>query len=273
MKRLLKTLSSVVLTASILLATISCSTTSDQTSNQTPTCSHQWTSATCTTPQTCSKCNSTNGKALGHNGKWSEWDIDYYDAVNSRELICTKCEEVVETQESPVTSFVNGRNFIIYPYAFAKRFEESSSRLNDIDYCTESHYTYGSFILDKENYVYYRIQDVNYNYIDIGMMSFTASNGKTISAINEWSENSFDCINILIEYSSDVSAVVYSTILAIDPNIGYSEAADVGQEVVDNIAIVTSDINEEDFQGINYNGINYLLYRNGKYHYLVISVI
>ncbi len=105
------------------------------------------------------------------------------------------------------------------------------------------------------------------------MMSFAAPNGKTVPISKNHSENCFNCINILIEHSYDVSAVVYSTILAIDPDIGYSEAADVGQEVVDNIAIVTSDINEEDFQGINYNGINYLLYRNGKYHYLVISVI
>lgn len=234
---------------------------------------HIWIDANCVDPKTCQICDTTEGKASGHtSGEWSEWHIDYDEAVNLRTITCTKCEEVIETQEEPISSFINGEYFTIYPYAFADRFEESSSRLNGIDYSTKSEYAYDMPTYDEENYVYYRIQDKNDDYTDIGIMSFTDPNGKTISVINDFSENSFDCINILIEDSYDVSAVVYAAILAIDPGIGYSEAADVGQEVVDSIAIAVGELNVEDFQGISFNGINYLLYRDREYHYLVISI-
>ena len=35
----------------------------------TPGCSHQWSTATCTQPQICSRCGATNGTALGHTWK------------------------------------------------------------------------------------------------------------------------------------------------------------------------------------------------------------
>lgn len=234
---------------------------------------HTWINPTCVDPKTCHVCGATEGEALGHQGsESSEWDIDYDEATNVQEYRCTICEEMIEIQSEPVTTFISGGYFTIYPNAFADRFEESSSRLNGIDYSIKSEYEYGMPTYDEENYVYYRIQDKNDDYADIGIMSFTDPNGSTVSVINDFSENSFDCINILIEESYDVSAVVYTAILAIDPDIGYSEAADVGQTIVDSIAIAVGDINEEDFQGINYNGINYLLYRDREYHYLVLSI-
>ncbi len=158
MKTLLKTVLFIVLSVSLLLCAVSCDKESDPTSNpnqtSTPTCSHQWLDANCTKAKRCWLCSETIGVALGHNGEWSEWDIDYYDAVNTRELTCTKCEEVVETQEEPVTTFINGRYFTIYPYAFAQRFEESSSQLNGIDYYAETEYSDDMLFFDEENYVY-----------------------------------------------------------------------------------------------------------------------
>ncbi len=67
----------------------------------------------------------------------------------------------------------------------------------------------------------------------------------------------------LIANGSDVPAVVYSTILAIDLGIEYSKAADVGQEVVDNIGALSKD------KGIEHNGIRYLLYKDSQYYYLL----
>ena len=37
--------------------------------NTTPTCTHEWKAATCTAPKTCSKCNATEGSAAGHSWK------------------------------------------------------------------------------------------------------------------------------------------------------------------------------------------------------------
>lgn len=233
---------------------------------------HEWEEATCTTPKKCSVCGETDGETIAHKGsESSEWDIDYDNATKVQKYCCTVCKEIIEIQSERVTTFVNGNQFVIYPAAFASRFEDSSSRLNNIDYYTKSETAYDSYIYDEDNSIFYRIQDENDDYNDIGMISFSDEKHKTLSVIDNYSENSIVNINILIEDSYDVSAVVYSAILAIDPGIGYSEAADVGQEIVDNIAIEVGDIDEAVFKGITYNGINYLLYKDREYHYLIIT--
>lgn len=222
---------------------------------------HTWLDATCTEPKTCKICDKTEGKALGHKGsELSEWDTDYDNATKIQEYHCTICDESIVIQSVPITTFVNGNRFTIHPAAFADRFEDSSSRLKNIDYYAKSEYDPYAFY-DENNTIFYRIQDKNDDYKDIGMMSFSKPDGKTVAVMNNYTENCIGNILILIEDSWDVSAVVYSAILAIDPDISYSEAADVGQIIVDNI--------NTDF---DYNGINYLLYKDTKYHYLIISI-
>ncbi len=50
--------------------------------NAAPTCEHEWTEATCTTPKTCKKCSATEGKPLGHN---------FADATCESPKTCTLC--------------------------------------------------------------------------------------------------------------------------------------------------------------------------------------
>lgn len=233
---------------------------------------HDFIEATCTEPQKCLNCDKTEGKALEHDSKWREVNINYRDTTCTKELYCNKCKNVIKTKTEPLTTFVNNGCFSIYPDAFVERFEESSKQLNDIDYCTSIEYKYDAPVYYEDNYIYYRIQDRNNDYSDIGLISCSDVDGNTIAWMNGYTANYMECINILVEDSYDVSAVVYATILAIDPGIDYNEAAVVGQEIVDNIAIAVGEINVEDFQGINYNGINYLLYMDRKYHYFVISI-
>lgn len=237
-------------------------------------CEHNWVGGSCTEVAVCDICGKEAETPAGHKiGEWSEWDVNYDEAVNVREKICTVCEEVIDTETEDVTTFVNGNHFTIYPNAFADRFEASSSRLNNIDYYTNSETKYDSYTFDEDNTIYYRIQDKNNDYNDIGIISFSDSNNKNLSVEDDFNESCIEYINILIEDSHDVSAVLYSAILAIDPNIDYSVAADIGQKVVDNLAIAVGDINEEEFKGVDYNGINYLLYRNREYHYIIIRPI
>lgn len=237
-----------------------------------PTCEHSWMSATCTKPKTCSKCDLEEGKPLGHDvGEWSDWNLDHDEVVKVRKKTCSQCEEVVDTETVKVDSFIEENCFSIHPNGFADRFDEQSSRLNGIDYYSKSEYNEYAFF-DENNTVFYRIQDKNNNYKNIGIYSFTKPNGETVPVMNEFSENTFSTINILIEKSYDVSAVIYSTILAIDPKIGYSEAADVGQDVLDSLALKSGEINLKEFKGIDYNGIHYLLYKDHLYHYLIVSL-
>ena len=111
--------------------------------------------------------------------------------------------------------------------------------------------------------MFYRIQDKNNDYKDIGMISFNKPDGSKVPISDDFQEDCIECINVLIANGSDVPAVVYSTILAIDPGIEYSKAADVGQEVVDNIGALSKD------KGIEHNGIRYLLYKDSQYYYLL----
>ena len=62
--------------------------------------SHEWIEATCTTPKICSKCNETEGEALGH--------IEVVDAAKAATCTatgltegshCSVCEEVFVAQE------------------------------------------------------------------------------------------------------------------------------------------------------------------------------
>ncbi len=236
------------------------------------TCNHDWTESTCTSPKACLLCGDTEGEALEHNvSENNEWNIDYDKAVNIKELTCSRCEEVVETQEEPITTFIERKCFTIYPYAFANRFEESSSRLKNIDYSTKSEYTYDMPTYDEENYLYYRIQDKNDDYSDVGLISFTKPNGNTISAMDDFSEDSFDSMNILIENASDVSAVVYTTILAIDPAIDYDEAAKVGQAIVDDVQDLRL-VDDDYIDSIDKNSISYALCKDRNYHYLLVSI-
>lgn len=212
--------------------------------------------------------------ANGHqNTEWSEWDADYDEAVKVRENLCLDCEQIIDSESIEVTTFVENNLFTIHAAGFADRFDEQSARLNNIEYHSEYEYNENKSFYAEDNTVFYRIQDKNNNYSDVGMYSFNDAEGKQVARMNNYSQNIISCINILVEDSYDVSAVVYSAVLAIDPGIGYSEAADVGQKIVDSIAIAVGDIDESDFCGVDYNGINYLLYRDRDYHYLIIKPI
>ena len=50
--------------------------------SSTAVCTHVWTEATCTAPQTCSICGATQGEALGH---------DWADATCTEPQTCTRC--------------------------------------------------------------------------------------------------------------------------------------------------------------------------------------
>ena len=237
-------------------------------------CDHNWINGSCTKAPECDVCGEVAESPLGHTeGDWSEWDIDYDEAVNVRKKCCIVCEEVIESETEDVESFVNDNGFIIHPAGFANRFEEQSTRLKNIEYKVEQEYNENISFHNEENTVFYRLKDRKNNYSDIGIISFNKNDGTTVPISNNHSENCIGEINILIEDNYDVSAVVYSAILAIDPKISYNDAADVGQKVVNSIAIAVGEINDSDFKGIDYNGVNYLLYRDQEYHYLIIKPV
>ena len=206
----------------------------------------------------------------GHkNTKWSAWDTDYNNLVMVKEKLCLDCEQIIDKETVDVTDFIENDIFTIHAAGFADRFDKQSARLNGIEYYSESEYKNNDSFYDEDNTVFYRIQDKKNNYNEIGICSFNKTKGKLVARMDEYEENIISCINILISDYSEVTAVIYSSILAIDPNIEYSEAADVGQKIVDNI--ILGEIDESNFKGIDYNNINYVLYRDHEYYYLIIK--
>lgn len=204
---------------------------------------------------------------VGHqNSEWSEWDNDYDKAVKVREICCTKCGVIIETETEDITSFIDGDHFIFHPHALKDRFDDSSNGINGYSFYSKQTYDENKLFFDEDNTVFYEIQDKENNYAKIGMYSFSKGNDISVPISEAYTEGCSKGINVLIEDASDVSAVVVAMVMAIDPKLSYSESFDVAQNIVDNVG---------DMEGFTYNSINYLLYKANdypRYHYVLITI-
>lgn len=186
---------------------------------------------------------------------------------NSGWLEITPTTAVEEEKES----FVVDGCFTITADDFADAFEEAFDGINGYTFEIKADVDDTKSFMDVDNYVYYRIvDDENYDR-DVGMISFTKPNGKTLHISEEYSSNCWNSLNMLIEEADDVSAAVVATVFAVDPGIGYSEAFDVAQSIVDSISFYTGNV--DDLEIVNYNDVQYVLYRDSDYHYLLVSAI
>jgi len=99
-------------------------------------CEHEWVAATCETPKTCSKCNETEGVALGHTP--GDWQITEAAAINNpgtREKHCTVCGEIIASEtyeyEMPLSELTTLVETVIsenYPH-YTIAFDESTSTI------------------------------------------------------------------------------------------------------------------------------------------------
>lgn len=177
----------------------------------------------------------------------------------------------VNIEEDEKETYIKDGLFTIAAYNFADDFEDAFDDINGHTFKTEAEVDESKSFTDVDNYVYYRIlDDENYDR-DVGMISFTKPNGKTLHISEEFSGDCWNGINILIEEAGDVSATVVASVLAIDPGIGYSDAFDLAQDIVDSISIYTGDASE--LESVDCNGIKYTLYKDNKYHYLLITAL
>jgi hypothetical protein len=80
----MKKLLSILLCTLLCLSFVACESDNDNSANNTDnsSCSHIYNTATCTEPQTCSKCGATEGSALGHT---------YSSATCTEPQTCSKC--------------------------------------------------------------------------------------------------------------------------------------------------------------------------------------
>ena len=236
--------------------------TSDLNDNNAENCVHIWKDATCTTPKTCSKCDTTLGDKLGHqNGDWSEWELDYKKAVNTREMLCLRCEEVINSESKKITTFVDEASLIISPSAFSILLESAFDNFDGYAFEAEMEYDKNKNFYAEDNTVFYRLMDGKRS---VGLYDFTNSNGKSMAVRDIGTKNAISIINILIDETDDVSPIVFASIFALNPNLSNDEVSELGNTIFESV---------DNMNGVTSNNLNYTLYKSNGYHYLIITVV
>ena len=227
-------------------------------------CSHEWIEATCTEPETCKNCEKTKGEPLGHEeAEYGDWTIDEEKLVYYKEKYCSVCEEFYDREDGEeITSFVDNGVFLLSPDGFADRFDDSV--MNQYKFNSKEIYNENMLFYDEDNTVFFEIQNEENDYSRLGMYSFTKKDGKSVPVSQSYSEGIAVGINILIEDSLDVTAVAFATIQAIDIASDYNEAGDLTEQLLDNVG---------NMDGIEKNSIKYTLYKDGGYHYLLVTAL
>ena len=86
-------------------------------------CKHEWKAATCTEPSTCTKCGETQGEPLGHDGTWKVTKIDNISATKTEKLICTRCDEELDSRKENLQTFIENGAFTFTGEEFVERLQ------------------------------------------------------------------------------------------------------------------------------------------------------
>ena len=221
-------------------------------------CEHEWEDATCTKSKVCQICGEAEGEALGHDGDWSEWEIDYDKGKNVRELVCTRCETILDSEMTEITPFVKNGCFTFSARSFIKLFEEADKEASD--------YNYTYMRVNGEDELYYEIADIEGGYEkvkSVGMVGFEKGGDTPLSIEEDFTENLITKINVLIEDIDDVPSVLVSCLCATDPTLNFASAYNVGLDVMEEAG---------DERGYTHNGINYVVAMADRYYFIVISI-
>lgn len=225
-------------------------------------CEHESTTElTCTENKECKECGEVLEEAMGHTLGTPFVSVDLEDATITEQSLCSVCEEYVVINSDEATSYVNDGKFIFGHFAFADGFDNASNGIDGYTFRSEEAYNTSMGFYDNDNYIYYKISDEDRNDASIGMYSFTCVNGETLLARGG---DDIKTIDILIDGDAYVSPVVWAAVMAIDPALDYSESMEVGQSIIDNAG---------NMDGVTCNSINYVLYKDGAYHYFLVSAV
>lgn len=183
--------------------------------------------------------------------------------INSVDERIVHAEQIEDNSAEQTKTLVENDCFTYSAYSFKNRFEEAFDVIDGYNYTCTALLDNDKLITDEDYYLYYRVQDVNNDYVDVGMISFVKPNDKTLPVIDEFTTSVADTVLVLIEDESNVSAILVASLFAADSNLEYSEAYAVAQLVLDSAG---------DIEGVTYNSFNYALLKD-EYHYVVISTV
>lgn len=148
--------------------------------------------------------------------------------------------------------------------SFIERFEKAYEDVSSYNYTYQAKLDNDKLIIDETYYLYYILQDVDNNYNNIGMVSFTKTDDITLPVIDEYTEGTFCKINVLVEDVDDVPIILVGAMCGADPSLDFTSAYNIGLEVVE--CAGTS-------EGYTYNNINYVVATDDEYYYIVITPV
>ena len=163
-----------------------------------------------------------------------------------------------------ISTHVDNGYFSFHPAAFAGYFDDASGKVKGYSFYSKQQYDEDLLFYDEDNTVFYAIEDATKDYVTVGMYSFSKGEDASVPISEAYSAGTSKGINILIEDTSYVSPIVFTTVLAIDPGLSYNEATIVGQSIIDNVG---------NMNGIVKNSIQYVLFKDDGYHYLLVTAV
>ena len=195
---------------------------------------HTWIDATCTEPKTCTVCGETEGEALGHiEGDWEVVETDMADATEKLETYCIVCGAQLNRKFRDIDSLHDTNHFQLTPREFVFRFStklESFEGSSLIAVPVSSEDNFACVVLDtstsKKSAVLLFIGD-----------------GSSISK-NQGDDICFNGTLGSLTSNDDLALILLSMVEACDPSLSLSDAKDV--------CIKTLEENEYTKNGITY---------------------
>ena len=188
---------------------------------------------------------STDSSEQGSDDNSSESDND--DADNS-----------LDNDTELEGTFISNGHFTFAPRSFIKRFDEADKS------ATEYNYTY--MRMNGETSLFYELAEISGGYSNVrsvGMISFVKNVDTTLSIEEDYTENIITKINVLIENADDVPPILVSCMCAVDPSLDFTAAYNLSITVAEKAGTT---------EGYTHNGVNYVIFADGEYYYIIISI-
>ena len=188
---------------------------------------------------------STDSSEQGSDNNSSESNND--DADNS-------LDNDTELEET----FISNGHFTFTPRSFIKRFDEADKSANG--------YNYTYMRMNGEASLFYELAEISGGYSNVrsvGLISFVKNIDTTLSIEEDYTENIITKINVLVEDADDVPPILVSCMCAVDPSLNFTSAFNLGIDAAEKAGTTS---------GYTHNEVNYVIFADGEYYYIVISV-
>lgn len=199
--------------------------------------SHDWAEASCTSPETCTKCGETQGEALGHDkGEFVTAETDLVAAVAKYEARCTRCEAVMESKEETMSKLYDEETglFLFTPEECFKRLQ--LLRAEDTFNCLTDRYELNDN--DGSHYSIDCITETEDGDRYIGSIVFYDKDGKALADLNSreiasvqyffwmdrYIESKWNLVELAVDFETELLAC------ALDPALDPSDLFGVSAE-------------------------------------------